>query len=167
MTDKPVIVAKIGAPHGVHGDLKLYSFTEDPETLLSFNSLLIETKRTQFEPLSGAQLKRKGGGFCIQFDGFHDRDKAKCFVNKHLAVMRDQLDAPAEDEFYWSDLEGLTVINQDNVTLGKVDHLFDTGSNDVIFVKGEKVHLIPYIDPFLQSVDLKEGVIRVKWDEDF
>lgn len=164
---KRVIVAKIGAPHGVHGDLKLHAFTEDPESILSFKSLLLEQKRNAFSPLENAKIYYKGSHLLIRFDDCQDRDLAKRYTNKHLAVTRADLPEPEEDEIYWSDLEGLTVINADGVELGRIDHLFDTGSNDVMVVKGKKSHLIPYIDQTVLKVDLDAKQIRVEWDEDF
>lgn len=165
--EKPLIVAKIGAPHGVRGDLKLHTFTENPDSILSYKSLLLEQKRNCFEPLENAKIYTKGQYLLIRFDEFQDRDIAKRFTNKHLAVWREDLPEPEEDEVYWSDLEGLKVINTQGVELGVVDHLFDTGSNDVMVLKGKTPHLIPYIDQTVLEVDLTAGLIRVDWDEDF
>lgn len=168
MSEQPVIVAKIGAPHGVRGDLKLHSFTEDPARILSFESLLLEKKLNQFEPLSGYQIYQMGGGFFIHFENCQDRDLARVYTHKHLAVSREALGDPEEGEFYWRDLEGLTVVNQAGVRLGQVDHLFDTGSNDVLVIKGgEKPHLVPYVAQHVLSVDLDKGEIQVDWDVDF
>ncbi len=70
-------------------------------------------------------------------------------------------------EYYWEDLIGLEVINQDKVVLGRVSNLVDTGSNNVLVINGSKEHWVPYIDPFLVSVDVDNQQIIVDWDEDF
>lgn len=168
MTDQqPIIVAKIGAPHGVRGDLKLHSFTEDPQRILDFKSLLIEDKKNQFKPLSDYRIFSKGDGFFIAFDDCADRDLARAYTHKSLAVTRADLGDAAADEIYWNDLEGLKVINQQGIELGVVEQVFDTGSNDVLVVKGELEHLIPYVAHHVFDVDLKKGTIEVDWDEDF
>ncbi len=75
---------------------------------------------------------------------------------------------PEADEYYWSDLVGLQVITRDGLVLGVVDHLFETGANDVMVVKGEQEYLVPFIqEQVVESVDLESRIIRVDWDPDF
>ena len=71
------------------------------------------------------------------------------------------------DAHYWYELTGFRVINKNEVDLGIVDYLVDTGSNHVLVTKGETEHWIPYIEPFLVSVDKHKKVISVDWDENF
>ena len=59
------------------------------------------------------------------------------------------------------------MINKDGIDLGVADYLVDTGSNNVLVIKGDKEHWIPYIEPYLVSVDKKNRVISVNWDENF
>jgi 16S rRNA processing protein RimM len=84
-----------------------------------------------------------------------------------LYIEKIQLPKLSKDEHYWEDLIGLEVINQQQVVLGKVSNLVDTGANNVLVVNGDKEHLVPYIEPFLISVDLDKQQILVDWDEDF
>ena len=73
-----------------------------------------------------------------------------------------------EDEYYWTDLEGLRVENLDGVELGVVSHLFETGSNDVIVIKGDRERLIPSLkDQVVHKIDLDNGLIIVDWDPEF
>ena len=85
-----------------------------------------------------------------------------------IAVPREQLPELAENEYYWSDLQGLTVVNLDGIELGEVSHLFETGANPVVVVKGERERLIPYIwGQAIRDVDLQAGRMIVDWDPDF
>jgi len=61
----------------------------------------------------------------------------------------------------------MRVITVDRIELGVVDQIVATGANDVIVVKGKKEHWIPYIEPFLVSLDREERLITVDWDESF
>lgn len=61
----------------------------------------------------------------------------------------------------------MRVVNVDGVELGVVDNMVATGANDVIVVKGEKEHWVPYIEPFLVSLNREERLITVDWDEEF
>jgi 16S rRNA processing protein RimM len=75
---------------------------------------------------------------------------------------------PAPGEYYWNDLLGLTVVTLQNEPLGKVDHLLETGANDVLVVSGDRERLIPFVlDDVVKRVDLDAGVIQVDWDKEF
>jgi 16S rRNA processing protein RimM len=70
-------------------------------------------------------------------------------------------------EYYWADLIGFTVANVDGVTFGTIDHLFETGSNDVMVVKGEREHLVPFIkDQVVKSIDTTSKRMLVDWPEE-
>ncbi|HDN69444.1 MAG TPA: 16S rRNA processing protein RimM, partial [Gammaproteobacteria bacterium] len=98
----------------------------------------------------------------------HDRDAAAALTGTDIGIYRSQLPPVDADEYYWSDLMGMQVITKDDQVLGVVDHLLETGANDVIVVKGEQEHLVPYIKgQVVKSVDLEARIIRVEWDPDY
>ena len=75
---------------------------------------------------------------------------------------------PPQDEYYWADLCGLKVITRENIELGVVDHLLETGANDVLVVMGERERLIPFVlGQTVIKVDLESGHLIVDWDPDF
>lgn len=185
-----IIIAKIGAPHGVRGDLVLHIFMEDPETVLDFQEnkmpLMIEGRSSSFcdyLALEKYKIFEKGGKFYINFENYLDRDLARRFVNKTIAISKTLLPALEQDEVYWADLVGLEVFNQENKNLGVIDHVFNTGANDVLVIKKIKKPedledkdkdknknleiLIPYVSQHVLSVDLEHQKILVDWDEDF
>jgi 16S rRNA processing protein RimM len=85
-----------------------------------------------------------------------------------IAVRRDQLPPATADEFYWTDLEGLRVETESGETLGLVHHLFSTGANDVLVVRGSRERLVPFLwGTVVDDVDFEQGLIRVRWDPDF
>jgi 16S rRNA processing protein RimM len=91
-------------------------------------------------------------------------------IGAELAIKKSQLAPIDEDDYYWSDLTGLQVVNQKNETLGVVDHLVETGANDVLVVKDEKgtERLIPFVmDEIVLQVDLDNKLIQVDWDLDY
>lgn len=89
-------------------------------------------------------------------------------MNTEIGVRRDQLPATAPDEYYWNDLLGLEVMNLQGEPLGRVDHLIETGANDVLVVRGERERLIPFVlNQVVMRVDLKAGEIEVDWDKDY
>lgn len=164
----PIItIAQVGAPKGVQGFLKLNVFTAEPTTVLSFKHYFIKVKQ-QWQACDEIEFKRVGHDFQIRIDGIADRDQAKQFTQAWIGVSREELPTiETEDEYYWSDLEGLTVVDTQGVELGRVDHVFSTGANDVLSVIGGRKHLIPFIGQYVIEVDLVQSRIIVDWDEDF
>jgi len=118
-----------------------------------------------FSLLEGRQ---QGKGVVAHLQDCEDRDQAQALMGREIGIRRDQLPATAPGEYYWSDLEGLKVITLEGDALGSVDHLIETGANDVLVVKGERERLIPFIsEQVIVAVDLEAGEIQVDWDKDF
>lgn len=89
-------------------------------------------------------------------------------MGAEVFVSRSLLPATAPGEFYWNDLEGLRVRTIEGVELGTVSHLFATGANDVLVVKGERERLVPFIrDSVVREIDIAAGTIVVDWDPEF
>ena len=163
-----VVVAKVGAPHGVRGNLKLYSFLQKPEDILSYPALFMQLKSGQpWQPLTDYSIKPSGDHFLLNFVDYPDRDQARRFVNALLAVPRESLQSTADNEYYWTDLQGLSVYHTDGTLLGVVDHLIETGQHDVLVLKGERERLIPFVDQYVLAVDLLAGIIKADWDPSY
>jgi 16S rRNA processing protein RimM len=105
----------------------------------------------------------------VKLQSIDDRDAAFACKGKQVAVPRASLPKLKKDEFYWSDLIGLNVRNQQNVDFGKIVDVFATGANDVIVAKSDtgQERLMPYIAQVILEVDLNAKTILVDWDADF
>lgn len=162
-----VIIGSIGAPHGIKGWLRVNSYTRPKENIFEYEPWLLQFKN-QWRELQFTAYECSHNRLLVKLADCDDRNQASLYTNANIGVFRSQLPALSNDEYYWSDLENLTVINQQGVILGQVSHLFETGSNDVLVVKGEKEYLIPYIfDQYILHIDLENGRIEVDWDPDF
>lgn len=166
MPDKYVILATVGKTHGVNGWQRVYSYTENDETLFSFSTWLLQ-KNSAWEEISRPETKVLGAHLLVRFAGCESPESAQAYVNAKIAVRREQLPPLPEGEYYWTDLEGLTVIDANGNTLGIVDYLQETGSNDIMIVKGETTLVIPYLlDEVITQIDLQRGIIQVNWSTD-
>ena len=157
-----VVLGRISGLFGVRGWLKVYSYTEILTSILDYPVWQVNGKPFRLE-----QGKAHGKGIVAKLAGLDDRDKAAELIGSDITVSRDQLPQAGEDEYYWSDLEGLDVVTRDGDALGKVAYLFATGANDVMTVKGERERLLPFIGDVILEVNLTDGVITVDWDKDF
>jgi 16S rRNA processing protein RimM len=113
--------------------------------------------------------RQQGKGIVAHLKGCDDRDQAAALMETEIAIRREQLPEAAPGEYYWADLQGLKVINTEGIELGVVDHLLETGANDVLIVRdGDTERLIPYVfGQFVLDVALDQGVMRVDWDPEF
>jgi 16S rRNA processing protein RimM len=167
MSSQIVILGRIGAPFGVKGWVHVQSFSQDPESLLDYPEwqLSIRGEWKTFKLLEG---RSHGKGLVALLSSFKTRDDACTITNAEIGIDRNLLPELPPDEYYWTDLIGLTVINENGTVLGVVDSLFETGANDVLVVKSEsKEHLLPYVpDEYILEIDLKKREMRVRWDPD-
>lgn len=160
-----VVVGKIGSTYGVKGWLKIHAYTEACSNLLEYQPWYLEDTQHTWNEIKVEAGKLYGKGIIAKFADIHSPEEARLLTGKSIAIHRSQLPKLKENEYYWSDLIGLTVIDQHGTTLGKVTYLMETGSNDVLVIKGEKEHAIPFlIGKVITSIDLTKKEIHVDWE---
>jgi 16S rRNA processing protein RimM len=166
-TDHQVIIGKISGVYGVRGWCRVFSYTEPREGILQYTPWQLRNASgdTTVKVIEG---RKQGKGIVVKLEGCDDRDAALALMDSEIRIYRDQLPDTDSDEYYWIDLVGLKVISLDDEEYGIVDHIFATGANDVLVVKGERERLIPFVQPdVVTDIDLDAGIIRVDWDSDF
>ena len=167
MDDRLVLVGRIVGVFGVAGAVKLHSFTEPRENIFSYRPWLLRLGN-ETRAIDRAKGKAQGKGLVATLPGVDDRDAAAALMGAEIYVQRSALPQAAPGEVYWSDLEGLRVSTVEGREIGVVSHLFATGANDVLVVKGERERLVPFIrDSVVREIDLAAGTIVVDWDPEF
>jgi 16S rRNA processing protein RimM len=162
---KTVALGYICAVHGIKGWVKVRSWTRPMEAILGYQPWLLGDDRKPVKLVDG---RRQGKGLAALLPGFDNREQAVALVGQQIFVGRDQMPPTEEDEYYWSDLEGLEVQTTRGEVLGRVDRLMETGANDVLVVSGDRERLIPFIQgQYVKRVDLETEMIEVDWDPDF
>lgn len=162
-SDRRVAVGRIAGLYGVRGWVKVFSYTRPRDAILNYRPWLIAQNSgwREFEVNEG---RVHGRGIVARLGECTDRDMAAQLVGAEIAVRLQQFPAAAENEYYWAELEGLRVVNLAGIELGRVSHLFETGANDVMVVRGEHEYLIPFAHAIVRRVDREAGVIHVDWD---
>ena len=153
---------------GVQGWVKVHSYTEPRENILDYPAWnLGDGSETSEEYLLEAG-RTQGKSLVAKLTGVDDRDEATALIRRIIRVKRCQLPELEPGQYYWSDLEGLTVVNTAGGRLGTVTKLIATGANDVLVVQGDGELLIPFVlEQVVKSVELDEGRIVVAWDSDY
>lgn len=163
-----LILGRVSGIFGVKGWVRVHSYTEPRERILDYKSwiLLADGERMPVELLDG---HRHGKAIVALLPDSTAPEHAGRYVGAEIAVERERLPAPTDESILWVDLEGMRVSTTDGNDLGVVDHLLETGANDVLVVKGrERERLIPWLrDSVIKRIDLAEGRLVVDWDPDF
>ncbi len=167
MQSERIILGKIAGVYGVRGWVKIFSETQPKDNIFSYAPWQVNLNG-EWQTVKVVEGKVHGKGLVAHLESYDDRELAKQLTGAEIAVDKTQLPEAEEGEYYWADMIGLKVLTLDGQELGQVDHLFETGANDVVVVKGEREHLIPFVQgQYIHSVDLEAGVMRVDWDPEF
>lgn len=163
-----ILVGRIHGAFGVRGELKIESFTDPRQALLRYQPWILRRANGEESEVSGVRGRETPKGIVASMPGVDDRDAAEALRGSELWVARTALPPPKDGEYYWVDLEGLRVVNNEGIPFGTVSHLFSTGANDVLVVQGDRERMLPFVQPdVVKSVDFPSGVITVDWDADF
>jgi 16S rRNA processing protein RimM len=185
--DDAVEVGRVLGPWGVKGGIKVKPFSADPQALFSSKRWFVEPSSLAVQRPAGAAAaapmpkllrvitaRDQGDAVVATTQEITDRDAAQALTGARIFVSRASFPTPASDEFYWVDLIGLTVVTREGVRLGVVDGLIETGPHCVLKVQpadggateaGER--LIPFVDAYVDRVDLGGKTIHVDWSADF
>ena len=139
--------------------------TEPREAIFEYQPWLLGESRQEVRI---AQGKKHGKHLVAAFENVNDRDRAETLVSWPIAAYRDQFQELPDNEFYWTDLLGMSVRLDDGTELGRLEKMLATGAHDVMVVKGERERLIPFVQgQYVKSVNLDDGIVVVAWDPEF
>ena len=183
-----VLLGRITGVYGVKGWVKVFSYTDPMEAIVDYSPWFIRAEnrnpdrenRAAWTKVKLKAGKRQAKTVIAKLENCNDRDAAMAYIGTEIAIEEQQLEElTQQDEFYWRDLIGLRVINQQDVELGVVKSLMETGANDVLVVVSEidtedgvnketVERLIPWtMNNAIIAVDLEHKVIEVDWDPDY
>ena len=156
-----VLVGIFGAAHGVRGEIRLKSYTQDPAAIGDYGPLK-SIKGEVFELLTLRPVK--DDMFVARIKGITDRNGVQALTNTELFVPRSQLPPPDEDEFYYSDLIGLRAETSEGVVLGVVRSVENYGAGDIIEIAPEagETLLLPFTKAVVPKVELANKRISVE-----
>lgn len=161
-----VVLGSIGAPFGVHGWLRVRSYTEPLENILDYGSWLLgHTGQWQAFRLEDGRVT--GKGVLAKLERIDTPEAARVYAGAQIGVARGELPQLAAGEHYWSDLEGLEALGIDGAPLGRVDHFRTLPAGHVVVVKGAREHWIPFTKERIVKVELDAGRIVLDWVADW
>ena len=154
-------VGVITSTHGVRGEVKVFPTTDDAKRFKTLKKVILDGR----EPLelSIEQVKFFKNMVILKFKGYDNINDVETWRQRDLLITRDQAVELKEDEYFITDLICLTVVNEEEVVLGRVKDVLETGANDVYVVEltGGKELLLPAIKDCILNVDLEGGRMKV------
>lgn len=163
-----VTIGRISGLFGVKGWLKIQSFTDPRENIINYTPWQVRLGE-EWRTFDVEAIQAHGKSIIAKLRQVTDRDQAAGLLQSEIAIARAQLPVLEENEYYWRDLQGLTVLNMSGVVLGKIENLLETGANDVLVVRQEdREILIPYaVGKIVRHIDLSNREMRVDWESDY
>lgn len=174
MASETVTLGKVGAPYGVKGWFKVTSYTEELDGIFDYSPWLL-LQGGEVKEYAVEHWKHHNKSLVAKLKGVDDRDAAEAIKNLEISVDPAVLPQLDEDEFYWRELIGMSVVNTKGYDFGKIEQMFETGANDVMVVKanvndafGQKQRMIPYLfEQVVLEVDREARTVKVDWDPGF
>ncbi len=200
VNSEKIILGRITGVYGIKGWIKVFSYTDPMEAIVDYGSWYIRVQNRRLDcknqqPWTRVRLKagkRHAKTVVAKLEHCNSRETAMAYIGTEIAIQPEQLESLKDkNEYYWRELIGLRVINQQNIELGIVKNLLETGANDVLVVVSEietqaepkeaaelavsgmesaeaKERLIPWtMNNAIIAVDLERKLIEVDWDADF
>ena len=163
-----VVLGVIGTHHGVKGGLKLRSYTRPVEQIFEYPVWKVgRAPDPDWKTVEVFAFRQIGKCLIVQLHGYPDREATEDIIGCQIAIDRSRLEVLENGEFYWMDLIGLQVVTRQNIELGMLTGMLETGANDVAVVTSGDCaeRLLPWTPRVISKVDLETGILTVDWDE--
>ncbi|MBN2179899.1 MAG: 16S rRNA processing protein RimM [Deltaproteobacteria bacterium] len=155
-------IGKAVKPKGLKGCIKAVSFCESPELLLSLKEVFLGREIQHVTPFAVEKIVLRGTFFLLDLDGVKTRDASEVLIGCSIFAPSYTLKKLPEGEYYWHDIIGLEVVTDDGLSLGRIETIVPTGSNDVyVCTGGEREILLPAIDDVIKEIDVEKGTMVV------
>ena len=154
-----IVIGRVGAAHGIRGDLRIIPLTDFPERFAALREVMVGDELLHIE-----SMKQQGKNFLMRFREYTVREAAQRLTGQLLTVTRAEAAPLDEGEYYVFDIVGLTVYDEEGHELGTVENVLKTGSNDVYVVRAEdgREILIPALRAVVLAIDVSGGRMTVR-----
>lgn len=152
-----VLLGQIAAAHGIQGHVLIRTYTDSAEDIASYGPVWDESGERQF---SIAVVRVMSKGVVARIKGINDRNAAEALRGTRLFIERDRLPAAGAEEFYHSDLIGLSAVRPDGVAIGEVIAVHNFGAGDILEIRAasaRSTEMVPFTRAFVPDIDIAAG----------
>lgn len=130
-----ILLGNVSGVHGLKGWLKVFSHTSPRLKITEYSQWFLKKDGEDWTVYKVLKGREQGKNIIVQLEGVNDRSQVDALIGSQIAIRKEQLEALPDGEFYWKDLIGITVETKEGESLGRLDWIFNSGSNDVLVVK--------------------------------
>lgn len=161
-----MLIGEIIGTHGIKGANKFRSYAESLEVYAAGRAVIVRESSGRETSREISWVKHHSRAPLLSFKGINDRSQAEALIGAELFISKAELPQLENGSFYWFDLIGMAVYTIDDVYLGRLEAIIETGSNDVYVVKdGKKEILIPALESVVSNIDLEQNRMQVDLPE--
>jgi 16S rRNA processing protein RimM len=167
-------VGYVAGAYGIAGAIRVTPFSTDADALLNVKTWWLN--KPGLRSVLVRTTKMHGGDVIATLVGTAGRDAAEALKGASVSVARSEFPALEEDEYYWSDLIGLAVVNLEGEALGTVTDMMSNGAQSILRIapvvdaaaaQAAPERLVPFVDQFVKTVDIKAKLITLDWGLDY
>jgi len=154
----------VARAHGLQGEVAVRTFDPASETLDFVERVLVRPRTGAERVLRIESVRPTPKETLVVFEDVRGRTAAEALVGATVLAFREDLEPPAEEEYFQGDLVGLTAVDESGKVLGRVEEIWETGPvpNLVIRAEGKEELVVPFVDDFVSTVDIPGGRLVVK-----
>ena len=163
MADDLVVIGRVTRPHGVRGEMRILPFTESQASFERFDRVYVQPQGRAPGLATVEKFRPAPKVVLMKIEGVRTREEAARLTGADILVRREWLPDLEEDEYYWVDLIGLQVVDEQDNPWGQVRNIMNTGSDDIVVLdNGGKELLIPFRAEVVLKVDLPEKRLVIR-----
>ena len=161
-----MLLGKILAPHGLKGFVKVDSYAEADDIFHTLDQVLLTPEGGVPRPVCVEEIGTRRRSVLLKFKGIDTLQQAQLLVGSSLSMDSADLKDTDEDEYYWFELIGLDVFDENGNPLGAVENMLRTGAHDVLVIQNRSEEiLVPAVSRYVRDVRIEQGVIVVRLPE--
>ena len=163
LPDDYVLIGKVVKPHGIRGEVKVYTFSERPDNLKFYKEVVLQKPGDGgTETYLLTKSRPQGKLAIVQLQGVNTRDEAESLQGSQIWLDKSEFPGLEPGEYYWHQFVGLLAVTDTGIELGKITGLYATRAHDVIVVSGGgREYMIPVKDEIIKQVDTKGGKVII------
>lgn len=158
-----ISLGHITKAQGLKGAFRVRAHSVESENMLILQTLYVRSPSGHMQPFSVESIQKRKGFFVVTVKEITHIDQVAPLINLEVLADKNTFATLDDGDYYWYELVGLTVVTTSGRTLGVVQCIIPTGSNDVLQVKDlQNEYLIPYTDEVVCDVNLESGTILIE-----
>ena len=166
-----MVMGRVAAPYGVRGFVRIALWSATPSALIDNAKWWLKMPETDgWREIDVIEARPHGAAIVAQFRGVDTRETAAALRGAEIALPRQALAPLGADEYYWSDLDGMDVVNRAGVRLGKIVGVAESGAHPLLRIAAEGEsgeRLIPFVAAYIDRIDADTRCIHVDWEHDY